>query len=81
LKAVQCRIISTYASVFRRSLVFRIQVGFIKGKSAIRMHWQILGTKRMTGLSFWATEYCISTVGLDEEMIRIYIHDKNDSDS
>ena len=25
----------------------------------------------MTGLSFWATGYCVSTVGLDEETIRI----------
>ncbi len=27
-------------------------VGFIKGKSAIRIHRHLLGTKRMTGLSF-----------------------------
>jgi len=32
----------------------------------------------MTGLSFWATGYCVSTVGLDEEMIRKYIRDQND---
>ena len=56
-------------------------VGFIKGKSAIRIHRQILGTKRMTGLSFWATGYCVSTVGLDEEMIRKYIRDQNAPDS
>ena len=36
-------------------------VGFIKGKSAIRIHRELLGTKRMTGLSFWATGYCVST--------------------
>jgi len=23
----------------------------------------------MTGLGFWATGYCVSTVGLDEEML------------
>ena len=38
-------------------------IGFIKGKSAIRIHRNLLGTKRMTGLSFWATGYCVSTVG------------------
>ena len=27
-------------------------IGFIKGKSAIRIHRELLGTKRMTGLSF-----------------------------
>jgi len=48
-------------------------VGFIKGKSAIRIHRQLLGMKRMTGLSFWATGYCVSTVGLDEETIKKYL--------
>jgi len=55
-------------------------VGFIKGKSAIRIHRELLGTKRMTGLSFWAKGYCVSTVGFDEEKIKKYIQnqDKND---
>ena len=56
-------------------------VGFIKGKSAIRIHRELLGTKRMTGLSFWATGYCVSTVGLDEEMIRKYIKGQDDPDN
>ena len=55
-------------------------VGFIKGKSAIRIHRELLGTKRMTGLSFWATGYCTSTVGLDEEMIRKYIQHQDKFD-
>ena len=54
-------------------------VGFIKGKSAIRIHGQFLGTKRMTGLSFWATDYCVSTVGLNEETIKKYIREQDDS--
>ena len=48
-------------------------VGFLKGKSAIRIHRGLIGTKRMTGLSFLAKGYCVSTVGLDEEMIKKYI--------
>ena len=44
-------------------------IGFIKGKSAIRIHRDILKTNKMTGLSFWARGYCVSTVGLDEEKI------------
>ena len=48
-------------------------VGFLKGKSAIRSHRELMGTKRMTGLSFWAKGYCVSTVGLDAEMIEKYI--------
>jgi putative transposase len=55
-------------------------VGFIKGKSAIRTHSQLLGTKRMTGLSFWATGYCVSTVGLDEDAIKKYIRDQDKID-
>ena len=55
-------------------------IGFIKGKSAIRIHRELLGTKKMTGLSFWATGYCVSTVGLDEETIKKYIRDQDDSD-
>jgi putative transposase len=34
----------------------------------------------MTGLSFWATGYCVSTVGLDEEKIKRYIKDKDKLD-
>ena len=48
-------------------------IGFLKGKSAVRIHRQLLHERRMTGLSFWATGYCVSTVGLDEATIREYI--------
>jgi putative transposase len=52
-------------------------VGFLKGKSAIRIHRQFLGQKRnFTGLHFWARGYCVSTIGLDEEKIRTYIRDQ-----
>jgi len=52
-------------------------VGFLKGKSAIRIHRQFLGHKRnFTGLHFWARGYCVSTIGLDEEKIRAYIRDQ-----
>ncbi len=52
-------------------------IGFIKGKSAIRIHRELLHTKRMTGLSFWAKGYCVDTVGLDEELIKRYIRDQD----
>ena len=55
-------------------------VGFIKGKSAIRIHKELLGIKRMTELSFWATGYCVGTVGLDEDTIRKYIRDQRKSE-
>ena len=52
-------------------------VGRLKGKSAIRIHREYLGRVRhFTGLHFWARGYCVSTVGLDEEMIRKYIRNQ-----
>jgi putative transposase len=51
-------------------------IGFLKGKSAIRIHREILKVKRVTGLHFWSRGYCVSTVGLDEETIRKYIRDQ-----
>jgi putative transposase len=53
-------------------------VGFLKGKSAVRIHRELEGHRRMTGLHFWATGYCVSTVGLDEETIREYIREQEE---
>ena len=52
-------------------------VGFLKGKSAVRIHRELLHERRMTGLHFWATGYCVSTVGLDEDRIRKYIREQD----
>jgi putative transposase len=49
-------------------------VGFLKGKSAIRIHREYFNRPRnFTGMHFWAKGYCVSTVGLDERTIREYI--------
>ncbi len=56
-------------------------VGFLKGKSAIRIHRELLNERRMTGLHFWAKGYCVSTVGYDEAAVRQYIRDQEDRDS
>ena len=49
-------------------------VGFLTGKSAIRIHREYLGRQRnFTGDHFWARGYCVSTIGLAEEVIRDYI--------
>ena len=49
-------------------------IGFLKGKSAIRIFREYLPVKRhFTGRHFLLREYCVSTVGLDEQMIRAYI--------
>ena len=56
-------------------------IGFLKGKSAVRIHRKLMEHRRMTGLHFWATGYCVSTVGLDEERIRQYIRDQEKLES
>ena len=49
-------------------------VGYIKGKSAIQIARQFGGRQRnFSGESFWARGYFVSTVGLDEQMVRAYI--------
>ena len=52
-------------------------VGFLKGKSAIRIHREYLGRKRQfTGFHFWARGYCVSTIGLEEAVVREYIRNQ-----
>ena len=56
-------------------------VGYIKGKSAIAIARNFGGRARnFTGEVFWARGYFVSTVGLDEEMVRAYIRDQEDED-
>ncbi|MCZ6804037.1 MAG: IS200/IS605 family transposase, partial [Proteobacteria bacterium] len=52
-------------------------VGFLKGKLAIRIFRDYLRLKQdFTGHHFWARGYCVSTVGLDEQMLREYIRNQ-----
>jgi len=52
-------------------------VGFLKGKSAIAIAREFGGKERnFTGEHFWARGYAVSTVGLEEEVIRNYIRDQ-----
>jgi putative transposase len=49
-------------------------VGYLKGKSAIRINRDLGRVKgSLYGRAFWSRGYCVSTVGLDEAMIREYI--------
>ncbi len=54
-----------------------MMVGFLKGKSAIRVHGELLKKQgTLFGRAFWSRGYCVSTVGLDETMIKLYIQDQ-----
>lgn len=49
-------------------------VGFVKGKLALRLfdRFPRLGRKYW-GRHLWSRGYCVSTIGIDEEMIRQYV--------
>ena len=56
-------------------------VGFLKGKSAIAIARNFGGRSRnFTGEVFWARGYFVSTVGLDEAMVRAYIRNQEDEE-
>ncbi len=56
-------------------------IGYIKGKSAISIAYRLMGkAKNFTGENFWARGYFVSTVGLDEEMVREYIRNQEKED-
>lgn len=56
-------------------------VGYIKGKSAIHIARNYGGQKRnFSGQHFWARGYYVSTVGLDEGVLRNYIRTQEHED-
>ena len=55
-------------------------IGFLKGKSAVRIHRELMNERRMAGLHFWATGYWVSTIGRDEETVRKYIREQVERD-
>ncbi len=50
-------------------------MGITKGRTAIRVFnkFPILKNKPYWGNSFWSRGYCVDTIGLDEEKIRLYV--------
>jgi putative transposase len=56
-------------------------VGYIKGKSAIHIARTYMGRQRnFTGEHFWARGYYVSTVGLDEAVVRQSIRNQEAED-
>ena len=56
-------------------------VGYIKGKSAIHIARTYMGRQRnFTGEHFWARGDYVSTVGLDESVVRQYIQNQEAED-
>jgi putative transposase len=80
-----CRIIQGYLMTDHVHMLIEIPpkhkvsevVGFLKGKSAIAIAREFGGKERnFTGEHFWARGYAVSTVGMEEEIIRKYISDQ-----
>ncbi|KEQ18161.1 IS200/IS605 family transposase [Endozoicomonas numazuensis] len=56
-------------------------VGYLKGKCAIAIARHFKGKQRnFSGEHFWARGYFVSTVGLDEDMVREYIRNQEKND-
>ena len=55
-------------------------VGYIEGKSAISIARHFGRQRNFTGEVFWARGYFVSTVGLDEGMVRAYIRNQEIED-
>ena len=56
-------------------------VGYLKGKSAISIARNFMGRRRnFTVEHFWARGYFVSTVGIDEEVVREYIRRQEEED-
>jgi REP-associated tyrosine transposase len=55
-------------------------IGFLKGKSAVRIHRYLLKNKQTKGKYFWSRGYCVCTVGLDEETIHKYILEQEEAE-
>lgn len=57
-------------------------MGFLKGKSALMLFDRHPEWRRRMGRdrSFWARGYYVSTIGLNEGVIKKYIQDQEDSD-
>jgi putative transposase len=55
-------------------------IGFLKGKSAVRIHRELLHERRMTGRLFWSTGYCVNTVEIPRRVRSVSVSgDEQDS--
>jgi len=72
--------IHLYLSIPPKSSVSSV-VGILKGKSAAEIMSYGSPSNRMArGRQFWARGYCVSTVGLNEQVIREYIRNQEVED-
>ena len=51
-------------------------IGFLKDKSAIKMHSQFSKQHRTTHKAFWSRGYFVDTIGIDEDTITKYVQNQ-----
>jgi REP-associated tyrosine transposase len=88
-KQRECQILEGHLCPDHVHMVIRIPpkysvshvMGYIKGKSAIRMARDFMGRHQgFKGYHFWARGYFVSTVGIDERTVREYVRDQEKND-
>ena len=88
-KQRECQILEGHLCPDHVHMVIRIPpkysvshvMGYIKGKSAIRMARDFMGRHQgFKGYHFWARGYFVSTVGVDEGTIREYVRNQEKND-
>ena len=57
-------------------------MGYLKGKSALKLFDENPELRRLTGKdrTLWARGYYVSTVGINEDVIRKYIKEQEEAD-
>lgn len=55
-------------------------IGFVKGKSTIIIHRRYIPKSGDFRFTFWSRGYFVSTVGLDEEVVKNYIRNQEKMD-
>ena len=66
------------------ALGLQVSCGFhpkVPPEGAVQIRRDLLQERRMSGLSFWATGYSVSTAGLDEQRVRQYIREQEKLES
>lgn len=51
-------------------------IGYLKGKSAIRAHYEFGKRRPLMQKSFWSRGYFVRTVGIDREVVKKYVEDQ-----
>ena len=55
-------------------------IGKLKGKSTILLNQKYVRQRNFRGLHLWSRGYCVSTVGLNESVVREYIRTQEERD-